>query len=855
MFFELNISGDNQGKFSYIISKNPENSFEREVGNRGKIGARFKLYMPTHSSYKGYLENYSLPFIKLNKANNADVYVNAEQYSVCPYNLTLLDRVFRSVLRGKYQNISEEEFNRKYEIEFKIGPFSLFHMEPIIEAFEHLGYIVSRDSYEERGHILDIRGNSDITSFLQKVYIICYAYTNHLRFMFPQKQDIDKYFELSKDWIDIHPKRNLIVNRLSKSKRLINQFEVGLLENAGVEDTKSKADEITKLSNRRASDLRYKTIANYVNSDSKVLDLGCGNGNLFFHLLNQSSIQSYLGVDSYKSCVNKAYMVGKKLLKKRNLKIDFKTISGSILYLDLSLCKDIDCVILCEVLEHFNPDEVLKAMDLIFKGVAPKQIILSTPNKDYNANFDLKGKEFRHYDHKFELTKREMEYMVSMFGLRYNYDYHFVEGQYSSDSTEEDLGEILYTISDKPYDSLSHIVVFEKKGEIRVNEELQKQSENTFSEFILDVSGYKVKSNTIREGSASFNHKIDPRWIISLAPTMSPVDSNNPDFIEHPKDAIQYYCDRGVYNLVAETKYMGSRGTIVATSNEDISQRLFGSSDCIKIYSRSGYDFFREKEIVDQVYEDIKSYMKLLRCNVIALDAEVLPWSYKAEGMIGKKFLTPGVCAYVDKIHTNRSFKNEKLYLDILKNFSSSSDIQIYPFSIILRANFDDKRFKDVHNGYYTSHVSQLQSLKKLADISDIFRKVRYLGRNLKYMYCVEDFVNLWEEMGNKGLEGIVIKPAMPTQFLSSGRYIQPALKCRTKDYLRLIYGIDYLEPENIALLKRRNTATKRGLAMQQYELSQRILYSFLNRDDTQRMKYIFGFFGMDNVSRIDKTL
>jgi hypothetical protein len=127
---------------------------------------------------------------------------------------------------------------------------------------------------------------------------------------------------------------------------------------------------------------------------------------------------------------------------------------------------------------------------------------------------------------------------------------------------------------------------------------------------------------------------------------------------------------------------------------------------------------------------------------------------------------------------------------------------------------------------------------------------------SLDMVYDSKSVIEFWNRIENFGMEGIVIKPRYPTAFLNSGRYIQPALKCRTREYLRIIYGINYLDPEAMKFLKKRKTTTKRKLAMQQFELGQKILYSFINRNENQRLKYIFSFFGMENVNnQIDNTL
>ena len=62
----------------------------------------------------------------------------------------------------------------------------------------------------------------------------------------------------------------------------------------------------------------------------------------------------------------------------------------------------------------------------------------------------------------------------------------------------------------------------------------------------------------------------------------------------------------------------------------------------------------------------------------------------------------------------------------------------------------------------------------------------------------VEEATGWWEELTARGGEGMVLKPL---DFVARGRrgLIQPAIKCRGREYLRIIYGPEYLLPENLA--------------------------------------------------------
>jgi protein phosphatase len=75
-----------------------------------------------------------------------------------------------------------------------------------------------------------------------------------------------------------------------------------------------------------------------------------------------------------------------------------------------------------------------------------------------------------------------------------------------------------------------------------------------------------------------------------------------------------------------------------------------------------------------------------------------------------------------------------------------------------------------------------------------------------------------WEDLTGAGGEGMVVKPAAGLARGARG-LVQPGVKCRGREYLRIIYGPDYLEPANLTRLRERNVARKRSLALREYAL------------------------------------
>jgi hypothetical protein len=167
------------------------------------------------------------------------------------------------------------------------------------------------------------------------------------------------------------------------------------------------------------------------------------------------------------------------------------------------------------------------------------------------------------------------------------------------------------------------------------------------------------------------------------------------------------------------------------------------------------------------------------------------------------------------------------------------------------------------------THDNQLHTVTVLFRNSKIIKTMihycmnQYLNANtidLTDENSKKESIARWEKFTNEGGEGFVYKTPEFTQYYNEGYPICPMIKCRGKNYLRLIYGIDYLEKEYFAQLlknRKRNIKMKRELSVYEHMLSLEILKTTLNRNNTERLRAIAGFFGYDEFKHktIDATL
>ena len=344
---------------------------------------------------------------------------------------------------------------------------------------------------------------------------------------------------------------------------------------------------------------------------------------------------------------------------------------------------------------------------------------------------------------------------------------------------------------------------------------------------------------------------IDPRWLIYLPPTMAacPTAPDGP-FLEQPEQAIGHYVDRGVTDLVAEEKHMGSRALLVVAKNADAARDRFGVEDgkAGVIYTRTGRPFFKdeadEAEIIARVGKAMETsgLWEELGSDWVLLDAELMPWSAKAQDLIRKQYLPTvtaasasatalldaiGQSSRVDglddlkaKAQTNRT--NAAAMGKTIDGYCwdtpSIDDHRVAPFHILAA---EGRVFID------QPHTWHMETLGRLTEADPILQTTGWKRFDGSSASDNADIIDWWLDHTQAGGEGMVIKP---NAFLLRGDrgIIQPAMKVRGRDYLRIIYGPDYDLPMNIERLRQRGLGRKFSLAEREFKLGFEGLHRFV---------------------------
>jgi protein phosphatase len=402
---------------------------------------------------------------------------------------------------------------------------------------------------------------------------------------------------------------------------------------------------------------------------------------------------------------------------------------------------------------------------------------------------------------------------------------------------------------------------------------------------IQDVSGKRLigtrlySSITIREENAAAalevmsRFAVDPRWLIYLPPTMSPSEtSRRPHLLEHPQEAFDYYRRRGVPRLICEEKHMGSRAVVIVARDAEAARGRFGVEDAGAgaCFTRTGRRFFEapgtEAVVLDQIRgaAEAANAWSELSTDWLCLDCEIMPWSAKAQALIARQYAPTAAAgesaltAALEHLTTAAEaglpvealrerciarLGAVRLFADAFRRYSwpvrGPEDLRIAPFHLLAsegKAHID------------RDHLWHLEILGRLSDAgTGLLQKTPYRVVDLTDAASEAEAIAWWEALTAAGGEGFVVKPLDFVGSDSRG-LIQPAIKCRGPEYLRIVYGPEYTLPQHLERLRARGLGRKRGLALQEFALGVEALERFVRREPLRRVhECVFGVLALES--------
>ncbi|HLZ83954.1 MAG TPA: polynucleotide kinase-phosphatase [Caulobacteraceae bacterium] len=388
-----------------------------------------------------------------------------------------------------------------------------------------------------------------------------------------------------------------------------------------------------------------------------------------------------------------------------------------------------------------------------------------------------------------------------------------------------------------------------------------------------DVSGRRWIDTTLRgrvvvaeENAAAAlevmsRFALAPKWLAYLPPTMSPSETSSAEgWLERPEEAFAHYRKQGVAEVVCEEKHMGSRAIIALCRNADAARARFDAAagETGAIWTRTGRSFFNDAATTEGLLARLRNTVDAtglwdeLASDWLLLDAEIMPWSAKAGALIDAQYAPVAASSraglgaasaalarasargvpvetlgwrYVER--QNRAALYARAWEPYVWPVSGIDDLRVAPFHLLAS---EGQVWFDKDHLWHMSLADRLAARGEAVVAPTRCRLV-----DLSDAGACADAANWWEILTTSGGEGMVVKPR---EFIVRGPkgLLQPALKVRGREYLRIIYGPEYDAPEHLVRLRERGLNGKRRLALREFALGHEALRRFVAGEPLRRV-------------------
>jgi len=402
---------------------------------------------------------------------------------------------------------------------------------------------------------------------------------------------------------------------------------------------------------------------------------------------------------------------------------------------------------------------------------------------------------------------------------------------------------------------------------------------------LSDVIGKRIISTrlranlTIREENANAaleimsRYAINPKWLIHLPPTMSPCETSaRADYLEYPEEAFSYFRSQGVPRVICEEKHMGSRAIVVLCRDEDAARTRFGieGEGIGAIYTRTGRRFINDPNFEAQLLARLcaaataANWWETFQTDWICLDCELMPWSWKARELLVSQYAATGAAARaftksataaLQSVAPDASEAQALLaeisqreadvgaYVDAYRQYcweaKAVTDLKLAPFHIL---STEGRVHVDQTNAWHMETIAGLCEYDP-----EVLLATKSLQVDVTDEASIAAGCDWWLNHTSAGGEGMVVKPL---DFIARGQrgLLQPAVKCRGREYLRIIYVPEYTQPENLDRLRNRGLRAKRSLALREFALGIESLERFVRREPLRRVhECVFGVLALES--------
>jgi len=374
-------------------------------------------------------------------------YVNDRPYAASSLLAVALSGVFSSAMRGVCA-ARPERAAAPLPLRIEVPAVPARGGAPLVRRlFEPLGWTVDAEPVPLDPEFPQWGDSRYVRLVLESDALTLAEALRHLYVLLPVLDDakhywvsadeVDKLLRAGEGWLPGHPEQQLITSRyLSRRWSLTRQArealelvrlaeaddsEVEEIDNAVGQETETE-EKPTPLAVQRREAI---VTALRARGAARVLDLGCGQGQLVQELLKDVRFTEIVGVD---------VSVRALTIASRRLRLDrmgerqasrVRLVQGSLAYTDKRL-KGYDAAVLSEVIEHLDLPRLPALEYAVFGHARPRTVVVTTPNVEYNVRWEtLPAGHVRHGDHRFEWTRAEFRSWAAAVAERHGYEVEF----------------------------------------------------------------------------------------------------------------------------------------------------------------------------------------------------------------------------------------------------------------------------------------------------------------------------------------------------------------------------------------------------------------------------------------------
>ncbi|MFI9823284.1 3' terminal RNA ribose 2'-O-methyltransferase Hen1 [Streptomyces sp. NPDC052013] len=374
-------------------------------------------------------------------------YVNDRPYAASSLLAVALSNVFSSAMRGVCAARPELPAQpRPLRIEVPALP-ARGGPDLVRKLFEPLGWTVDAEpvaldsEFPEWGDSRYVRlaleaGTLTLAEALRHLYVLL-PVLDDTKHYWVSADEVDKLLRAGEGWLPAHPEQKLITSRYLSRRWSLTRAAMERLELVRLaEADDSEVDEIDNAveaeseTEEKPAPLAVQrrdavVAALRAAGAARVLDLGCGQGQLVQELLRDAAFTEIVGVDVSMRALT---------IASRRLKLDrmgerqasrVKLFQGSLAYTDRRL-RGYDAAVLSEVIEHLDLPRLPALEYAVFGAARPRTVLVTTPNVEYNVRWQsLPAGHVRHGDHRFEWTRAEFRAWAEAVAGRHGYRVEF----------------------------------------------------------------------------------------------------------------------------------------------------------------------------------------------------------------------------------------------------------------------------------------------------------------------------------------------------------------------------------------------------------------------------------------------